>query len=74
MATYFDMGLCSGKENRVLQTQYIHNKLLQELYKIILSARMQTNFHVDTTVGELIKWGGFKTYKTKRFKTNLNYN
>ena len=68
------MGLCSSKKDRVLQTQYIHNKLLQELYKIILSARMQTNFHVDTTVGELIKWGGFKTYKTKTDFEGLTIN
>lgn len=59
------MGLCSSKEDRVLQTRDTNNKLFQGIIQITLDARHQTNFDVDTTVDKLIKWGGFKTYKTK---------
>lgn len=59
------MGLCSSKEDRVLQTQKKQNESFQEIFKIILNARHRTNFDVDTTVSELIKWGGFKICKTK---------
>ena len=59
------MGLCSGKEDHVLQTQKIQNESFQEIFKIKLNAYHITNFDVDTTVGELIKWNGFKICKTK---------